>query len=67
MSTLFDRVLELDWDETYGGIQYGAWFRVLDRRSNELSSAKSTAGGKCDYHTNGACCDVIGVLSLKSL
>ncbi len=46
--------------------QYGAWFRVLDRRNNKLSSAKSTAGGKCDYHTIGACCDVIGVLSVDT-
>ena len=43
--------------------QYGAWFRVLDRKNNKLSDAKSTAGGKCDYHTLGACDDVIGVLN----
>ncbi len=42
--------------------QYGAWFRVLDRRNNKLSDEKSTAGGKCDYHTIGACYDVIGIL-----
>jgi mannose/cellobiose epimerase-like protein (N-acyl-D-glucosamine 2-epimerase family) len=41
---------------------YGAWFRVLDRRNNKLSDAKSTAGGKCDYHTIGACLDVLRVL-----
>ena len=43
--------------------QYGAWFRVLDRRNNKLSDAKSTAGGKCDYHTIGACYDVLCALS----
>lgn len=42
--------------------RYGAWFRVLDRKNNSLSDAKSTAGGKCDYHTIGACLDVIHVL-----
>ena len=44
--------------------QYGAWFRVLDRSNNKLSDAKSTAGGKCDYHTIGACYDVISVSSV---
>lgn len=42
--------------------RYGAWFRVLDRRNNKLSDLKSTAGGKCDYHTIGACVDVLHVL-----
>jgi mannose/cellobiose epimerase-like protein (N-acyl-D-glucosamine 2-epimerase family) len=113
---LFNRAMELAWDETYGGIQYGfdpqaeicddekyfwvqaeslaaaarlaittreqsywdwyeriwdyadqhmidkrygAWFRVLNRENNKLSNDKSTAGGKCDYHTIGACWDVI--------
>ena len=116
---LFDRALELAWDEEHGGIQYGfdpqgaicdddkyfwvqaeslaaaarlatvtgeqrywdwydriwdyadrhmidkrhgAWYRVLDRENNKLSDEKSTAGGKCDYHTVGACWDVIQVL-----
>ena len=45
--------------------RYGAWFRVLDRKNNILSSAKSTAGGKCDYHTIGACLDVMRVLKLN--
>lgn len=40
----------------------GAWFRVLDRENNKLSDEKSTAGGKCDYHTIGACWDVIRAL-----
>jgi len=38
---------------------YGAWFRVLDRKNNRVSDQKSTAGGKCDYHTIGACWDVL--------
>ncbi len=45
---------------------YGAWFRVLDRENNKLSDKKSTAGGKCDYHTIGACWDVIKVLQKNS-
>ena len=117
---LFDRALEIAWDESFGGIQYGfnpqgeicdddkyfwvqaesfaaaarlatvtgeqrywdwydriwdyanqhmvdkhygGWFRVLDRSNHKLSDAKSTAGGKCDYHTIGACWDVIGAIA----
>jgi len=120
---LFDRALEVAWDEKYGGIQYGfdpqgeicddekyfwvqaesfaaaarlaavtgertywdwydriwgyadqhmidkkygAWFRVLDRKNNKLSNEKSTAGGKCDYHTLGACWDVLRVLQKEA-
>lgn len=120
---LFDRALELAWDQEYGGIQYGfnpqgevcdddkyfwvqaesfaaaarlgiatgeqsywdwydriwdyadqhmidkhygAWFRVLGRENSKLSDEKSTAGGKCDYHTIGACWDVIKVLQKDS-
>jgi len=116
---LFDRALDLAWDDKYGGIQYGfnpqgeicddekyfwvqaesfaaaarlavvtgkrqywewydriwayaeqhmidgqygAWFRVLDRSNNKLSGDKSTAGAKCDYHTIGACWDVLRAL-----
>jgi len=42
--------------------KYGAWFRVLDRENNKLTDQKSTAGGKCDYHTIGACWDVLRTL-----
>jgi mannose/cellobiose epimerase-like protein (N-acyl-D-glucosamine 2-epimerase family) len=39
--------------------EHGAWFRVLDSANNKLSDEKSTAGAKCDYHTIGACWDVL--------
>lgn len=122
-SGLFDRALEVAWDDEHGGIQYGfdpngdicddekyfwvqaesfaaaarlavmtkqksywdwyeriwlyadshmidkdygAWFRVLDRGNNRLSNIKSMAGGKCDYHTIGACWDVLQVLDAES-
>ncbi len=42
--------------------EYGAWYRVLDRQNEKLSEQKSTAGGKCDYHTLGACWDVLRAL-----
>lgn len=42
--------------------QYGAWFRVLKRDNSRYSDEKSSAGAKCDYHTLGACFDVLAGL-----
>ncbi|MBY0243721.1 MAG: AGE family epimerase/isomerase [Burkholderiaceae bacterium] len=41
--------------------QHGAWFRILDYRNRKLSDEKSPAG-KVDYHTMGACYDILAVL-----
>ena len=41
--------------------KYGAWYRVLNRNNNKYSNHKSLAGAKCDYHTLGACFDIINV------
>lgn len=41
--------------------RYGAWFRILDRRNRKYDDEKSPAG-KTDYHTMGACYDVLQVL-----
>jgi len=38
---------------------YGAWFRVLNRDNSKYSNEKSSAGAKCDYHTLGACFEVL--------
>jgi len=42
--------------------RHGAWYRVLDRENRRLSNEKTSAGAKCDYHTIGACWDVIAAL-----
>lgn len=41
--------------------RYGAWYRILDRQNHKYSDDKSPAG-KVDYHTMGACYDVLTVL-----
>lgn len=41
--------------------RHGAWYRILDRRNRKYSDEKSPAG-KTDYHTMGACHDVLHVL-----
>jgi mannose/cellobiose epimerase-like protein (N-acyl-D-glucosamine 2-epimerase family) len=41
--------------------RYGAWYRILDRSNAKYSDEKSPAG-KTDYHTMGACHDVLHLL-----
>ncbi|MEM1174498.1 MAG: AGE family epimerase/isomerase [Pseudomonadota bacterium] len=54
----YDRLWQYAWDHMVDH-QHGAWFRVLSASNQKLSDQKSTAGGKCDYHTLGACWDVL--------
>lgn len=41
--------------------EHGAWYRILDGRNTKLSDEKSPAG-KVDYHTMGACYDIVAAL-----
>jgi len=41
--------------------EHGAWFRILDRQNRKYSDEKSPAG-KTDYHTMGACYEVLNVI-----
>lgn len=43
--------------------EYGAWFRILRRNNTKYSNEKSLAGAKCDYHSLGACLEVIRTLT----
>jgi len=47
--------------------KHGAWFRVLKHDNSKYSNQKSAAGAKCDYHTLGACFEVLRVLGDSSL
>lgn len=50
------------WDYSWRNMidhEYGAWYRVLQSDNQPYSAIKSEAGAKCDYHTIGACFDVI--------
>lgn len=42
--------------------EYGAWYRILSRDNRKLSTQKSPAG-KVDYHTMGACYEVLALLT----
>ena len=41
--------------------RHGAWYRILDRHNRRYDDLKSPAG-KTDYHTMGACHDVLAVM-----
>lgn len=52
------------WDYSWHHLidhQHGAWYRILSNDNRKLSNQKSPAG-KVDYHTMGACHDVMQVL-----
>ncbi|RZZ87976.1 AGE family epimerase/isomerase [Pseudoxanthomonas winnipegensis] len=56
----YDRLWQFSWahmiDHTYG-----AWYRILDADNRKYSDEKSPAG-KTDYHTMGACYEVMDQL-----
>ena len=41
--------------------KYGAWYRILSR-GNEKYSAEKSPAGKTDYHTMGACYEVLNAI-----
>jgi mannose/cellobiose epimerase-like protein (N-acyl-D-glucosamine 2-epimerase family) len=54
----YQQLWSYSWDHMVDH-QYGAWFRVLTCANQKYSEQKSAAGAKCDYHTLGACFDVL--------
>jgi mannose/cellobiose epimerase-like protein (N-acyl-D-glucosamine 2-epimerase family) len=45
--------------------QHGAWFRILAPDNTKLTDEKSPAG-KVDYHSMGACYDVLAALAIAA-
>ena len=56
----YERVWRYAWQH-FVDHEHGAWYRILDRRNGKYDDEKSPAG-KTDYHTMGACHDVLAVL-----
>ena len=54
----YQRLWEYAWQHMIDH-EHGAWYRILKANNEKYSDEKSTAGGKCDYHTIGACWDVL--------
>lgn len=57
----YDRIWDYAWTH-FVDHQHGAWYRILSADNQKLSDEKSPAG-KTDYHTMGACYDVLNVLT----
>src|SRR5580698_1001664 len=53
----YERLWRYAW-EHFVDHKHGAWYRILDRRGRKYSDEKSPAG-KTDYHTMGACYEVL--------
>jgi mannose/cellobiose epimerase-like protein (N-acyl-D-glucosamine 2-epimerase family) len=58
----YEQLWEYSWRH-FVDQQYGAWFRMLSPTNEKLSNQKSPAG-KTDYHTMGACHEVLLALKL---
>ena len=56
----YERIWDYSWKH-FVDHEYGAWFRILSRDNRKYSDEKSPAG-KTDYHTMGACYEVLNVL-----
>jgi mannose/cellobiose epimerase-like protein (N-acyl-D-glucosamine 2-epimerase family) len=56
----YDRIWAYAWTHLVDH-EHGAWYRILDRRNCKYDDKKSPAG-KTDYHTMGACYDVLELL-----
>jgi mannose/cellobiose epimerase-like protein (N-acyl-D-glucosamine 2-epimerase family) len=56
----YERIWAYAWEHLVDH-RYGAWYRILDRCNNRYDDLKSPAG-KTDYHTMGACYEVLDVV-----
>lgn len=61
----YRRLWEYSWTHMIDH-QYGAWYRILDRHNRKYDRHKSPAG-KTDYHTMGACYEVLDAMRRRGL
>ena len=57
----YDRIWEYAWAH-FVDHEYGAWYRILSR-DNKRPDDRKTYGSKADYHTMGACYEVLNVVT----
>ncbi|QBE61918.1 AGE family epimerase/isomerase [Pseudoduganella lutea] len=57
----YERLWRYSW-EHFVDHRHGAWYRILGPANEKLTDEKSPAG-KTDYHTMGACYEVLNVLN----
>ena len=61
----YKRIWRWSWDHMVDH-KYGAWYRVRNRDGSAINAQKSPLG-KTDYHTMGACWDVLDVQANKAI
>jgi mannose/cellobiose epimerase-like protein (N-acyl-D-glucosamine 2-epimerase family) len=61
--TWYDRLWAYAWTH-FVDHEHGAWYRILGPANEKLTDEKSPAG-KTDYHTMGACQDVLAALGVR--
>ena len=59
----YERIWRYAWTH-FIDHEHGAWYRILTPDNRKISDEKSPAG-KTDYHTMGACQDVLAALGVK--
>ena len=57
----YEKIWRYSWQH-FVDHRYGAWYRILTRDNQKIDDEKSPAG-KTDYHTMGACYEVLTLLS----
>jgi mannose/cellobiose epimerase-like protein (N-acyl-D-glucosamine 2-epimerase family) len=60
--TWYDRLWDYSWRH-FVDHRHGAWYRILGPDNRKLTDEKSPAG-KTDYHTMGACYEVLNALKV---
>jgi mannose/cellobiose epimerase-like protein (N-acyl-D-glucosamine 2-epimerase family) len=60
----YDRIWQYSWQHFVDHV-HGAWYRILAPDNGKLTDEKSPAG-KTDYHTMGACYEVLSVLDVTA-
>jgi mannose/cellobiose epimerase-like protein (N-acyl-D-glucosamine 2-epimerase family) len=59
----YDRIWAYAWQH-FVDHEHGAWYRILSNNNSKVTDEKSPAG-KTDYHTMGACQDVLAALGVQ--
>lgn len=60
----YNKIWSYSW-EHFVDHEFGAWYRILSEDNQKLETTKSPVG-KTDYHTMGACFDVIDALAANN-
>jgi len=61
----YERLWDYSWQHMIDH-RHGAWYRLLNADNQRYDDIKSPPGGKCDYHSMGACHEVLRCRNLET-